>query len=154
MNDRPDLAILAGAAGVHVGQGDVRPADVARLSERASAHLLVGLSTHDESQLEAALREPIDYVAIGPIQTTASKRDPDPVLGVERACGMARAARARRALPTVAIGGIDLDAASKLGQCFDMVAVIGALLPSVGGSLSEVTAKARALGAVVTRRSE
>ena len=73
-NDRPDLALLAGADGVHVGQDDVPPGLAKHLAERVAAgassqqrELLVGRSTHDPDQVDAAVDEPIDYVAIGPV---------------------------------------------------------------------------------------
>src|SRR5262245_5843847 len=70
VNDRADVAVLAGAAGVHVGQEDLSPADVRRVS---GEHLVVGLSTHSTAQIEAALQQPISYLAIGPVFMTATK---------------------------------------------------------------------------------
>ena len=70
VNDRADIARLAGAAGVHVGQDDLPPAEVRR-DRRAGA--IVGLSTHDAAQVDAALASPADYVAVGPIFGTATK---------------------------------------------------------------------------------
>lgn len=148
-NDRPDLALLAGADGVHVGQEDV-PAGLARfLAEQREKPLLVGLSTHDREQLLAALDEPIDYVAIGPVLSTTSKENPDPVLGVDAALALAREAHDRRpGLPVCAIGGIGLDAAKVIAAEFDLVAVIGALV--AGASTAEdVGARARELVAAV-----
>jgi thiamine-phosphate pyrophosphorylase len=149
-NDRPDLAVLAGCDGVHLGQDDV-PVRMARaLAERAGVALRIGLSTHSRAQLEDALREPIDYVAVGPIFPTASKARPDPVVGLERLEELhALAERARPGLPVVAIGGITIGSAREVGARCACAAVIGALLPEGGATpreaLDQVTARARAL---------
>lgn len=106
INDRADIALMSGAAGVHVGQDDVRPRDL-----RASAALrdlrVIGLSTHNLDQLTQALDEPVDYFAIGPVFETSSKANPDPVVGVDgvRAARALLDARGDRR-PLVAIGGI------------------------------------------------
>lgn len=136
-NDRPDLALLAGVQGVHVGQDDVPPGLVKFLAERhrssGGAELAVGLSTHDRDQLLAALDEPIDYVAIGPVFDTSSKANPDRVVGVDAALALAREAHERRpGLPVCAIGGVTLETAPLVASEFDLVAVIGALTPRGG----------------------
>jgi thiamine-phosphate pyrophosphorylase len=101
------------------------------LGQVGAARLLVGLSTHDEAQLDRALSAPIDYVAIGPVFGTASKLAPEPTIGLEAALALgARAKRARPDLPRLAIGGIDARTAPPLFAAFDLVAVIGALLPA------------------------
>src|SRR6185503_19378431 len=100
-NDRPDLAMLAGCEGVHVGQDDL-PFHVVR---RIAPMLRVGVSTHTLSQLEQALLEKPDYVAFGPVFETRSKKQPDDVVGVETLY----AAAARCPVPVVAIGGINLE---------------------------------------------
>lgn len=149
-NDRPDLGILAGCDGVHVGQDDLPVALVRALTP--ARPLKVGLSTHDAGQLEAALAEAPDYVAIGPIFPTASKDRPSPVVGLERLSVLsARARQARPGLPIVAIGGISLDNAAQVGALADCAAVIQALLPSgtAASPWDEITAKARALHAAV-----
>lgn len=128
VNDRADIARLSGAAGVHLGQEDLSPNDVRPLVGRGA---VVGLSTHNERQLTAALQEPVDYVAIGPVFPTTSKANPDPVVGlagVERAARLARA----RGVPLVAIGGIGFErAAEVLGAGASSVAVISGLLDGV-----------------------
>ena len=142
-NDRPDLAVLAQADGVHVGQLDLSPADV-----RAFAPgLLVGVSTHGLDELEAALAARPSYVAFGPVFTTNSKQNPEPVVGSD---ALARAHElARRAgVPLVAIGGIDLERASELRSRAELAAVIGALIPA-SGALEEVTVRAEALEAAL-----
>lgn len=108
VNDRVDVARLAGAHGVHVGQDDLRPAAVRSLM-RADA--LIGLSTHTTDQLRAATLEPVHYLAIGPVFGTRSKDtgyEPVGLAAVRAASEIARPAQ----LPVVAIGGITLDRAS------------------------------------------
>lgn len=70
LNDRPDLALEVGAEGVHVGQEDAPPALARRLM---GPDALVGLSTHDAAQLEAAGSEPVDYISAGPVNPTPTK---------------------------------------------------------------------------------
>ena len=107
INDRADLARLSGADGVHVGQEDLPPASVRRV---VGAEAIVGLSTHTPEQVDLAVREPVTYVAIGPVFSTDTKTTGYDTLGLEpvrRAAGRAR----ERALPLVAIGGITLETA-------------------------------------------
>jgi thiamine-phosphate pyrophosphorylase len=122
VNDRPDVARIAGADGVHVGQDDLAPSDVRAVM---GPEAIVGFSTHDVGQLERALREPLDYVAVGPVFATTSKSHPDPVVGLD----LVRAARARTTLPLVAIGGITrANARSVIAAGADGVAVISDVL--------------------------
>ncbi len=125
VNDRADIAAMVGADGVHVGQDDLPPAAVRRISREG---LLLGLSTHNESQLAAGDSEPVDYLALGPIFPTGSKDKPDPLVGV------AELARIRRltSKPLVAIGGITLDRApAALDAGADSIALISDyLLPT------------------------
>lgn len=119
VDDRADIARLAGA-GVHVGQDDLSPADARRIVGEA----LVGFSTHNREQWIAAGQEPADYLALGPIYATASKRNPDPVLGVDQV----RALRPLSGRPLVVIGGITQDnARAALEAGADSVAVIADL---------------------------
>jgi len=142
-NDRPDLAVLAGCDGVHVGQDDLRVAEVRRFAPA----LRVGISTHDEDQLRAALEDRPDYVAFGPVFATASKDNPSPVVGLS---ALARAGASCRSagVPLVAIGGIDLARAPSIREHADLGAVIGALLPPEGleGVTERALALSRALG--------
>ena len=138
-NDRPDLAMLAGCDGVHVGQRDLGVADVRRVTPR----LRVGVSTHDEDELCAALALRPDYVAFGPIFGTTSKERPEPIVGVtalSRASVLCRAAE----IPLVAIGGIDEARAAEVAPLADMGAIISGLMPP-GSSLEDVVACAAAL---------
>lgn len=107
VNDRADIARLAGASGVHVGQGDLSASDVRRV---IGADAVLGLSTHTTTQLEAAVREPVTYVAIGPVFGTTTKDTGYDAVGlalVRLACAIAAPA----GLPVVAIGGITLERA-------------------------------------------
>jgi thiamine-phosphate pyrophosphorylase len=155
-NDRPDLAVLAHCDGVHVGQDDVPVPLVRELASwwRAGAPpLRVGLSTHDEAQVEAALAESPDYVAIGPIFPTSTKDRPSPVVGLDRLATLsARIRAARPGTPVVAIGGITLETAPAVGRHADAAAVIGALLPDPGtpDPYASTAARARLLQTAIT----
>ena len=105
VNDRCDVALMAGADGVHVGQHDLPATAVRKLLGPAA---VVGLSTHDESQLQAALAQPVSYLAIGPVHDTRTKDTGYAAVGLE---AVRRAARASGGRPVVAIGGITLEAA-------------------------------------------
>jgi thiamine-phosphate pyrophosphorylase len=110
VNDRPDIAVLSDADGVHVGQEDLSPADVRVL---AGPDRTVGLSTHTTEQIERAIQEPITYLAIGPVFSTATKATGYDAVGyaaVQHAVGRAATA----SLPVVAIGGITLDTAPRV----------------------------------------
>lgn len=133
VNDRADVALLVDGAGVHVGQSDLPPEAVAELARAHRRSLAMGLSTHDEAQVERAIESPLDYLAIGPFFATASKANLDPVLGAARGRALAdRWRRARPSVPIVAIGGIDVTTARALAGSVDMVAVIGAITPAAG----------------------
>jgi thiamine-phosphate pyrophosphorylase len=122
VNDRPDVALLLGADGVHLGQDDLPPAEARRL---LGPDALIGLSTHSVAQLRAGAGEPVDYLALGPIFATATKADAEPVVGLDRL----REARALTGRPLVAIGGIDpARAREAVAAGADGVAVIAALL--------------------------
>ncbi len=121
VNDRPDVALLAGAGGVHVGQDDV-PAAVAR--RICGKDAWVGISTHSLEQVQQADAAPVDYVAVGPVFPTSTKENPEPVVGVD----CIRAARRLTAKPLVAIGGITLARVHVVLQAgADSVAVSGDL---------------------------
>jgi len=125
VNDRAEVARLAGAAGVHVGQEDLPPEAARRIVGQGR---IVGFSTHTTAQLDAAVREPVDYVAIGPVFGTASKATGYDAIGlamVEQAAARAHA----RGLQVVAIGGITVErAADVIRAGADSVAVISDLL--------------------------
>jgi thiamine-phosphate pyrophosphorylase len=118
VNDRPDIAAIAGASGVHVGQDDLPVEDARRICKPPS---WVGISTHNLQQLQAAARTSADYIAVGPIFPTVTKENPDPVVGLE----FLRAARRQTRKPLVAIGGITLATAESVFEAgADSVAVI------------------------------
>jgi thiamine-phosphate pyrophosphorylase len=134
LNDRADLALLANADGVHVGQQDLTPEDARRI---VGPKRWVGISTHNPTQLEAADATDCDYIAYGPVFATASKQNPDPVVGL---AGLQQARRLTRK-PLVAIGGITASNARQvLDAGADSVAVISALLPPAGSPRQAVEA--------------
>ena len=125
INDRADVARLAGAAGVHVGQDDLAPAAVRAL---VGPTAIVGLSTHTLDQLERAVAESITYVAIGPVFGTTTKATGYDRVGLDMVRHAATYATAR-GLPLVAIGGITLESAtSVIDAGAASVAVISDLL--------------------------
>jgi thiamine-phosphate pyrophosphorylase len=142
VNDRADLARLAGADGVHVGQDDL-PVDHARAIAGQGA--IVGVSTHDEAQIEAAAATSADYLAVGPIYGTATKDTGYTARGLD----LLRMAARRAGRPVVAIGGITLERAPEaIAAGAASVAVISDLL--TGG---DPAARVRAfLGALSERR--
>jgi thiamine-phosphate pyrophosphorylase len=123
INDRADVAALSGATGLHVGQDDLAPADARRVIGDAA---ILGLSTHTQEQWERAVREPISYIAIGPVFGTGTKDTGYSAIGLET---VRRAAASARGLPTVAIGGITMaNARSVIEAGAASVAVISDLL--------------------------
>src|SRR5580704_11947022 len=122
VNDRPDVAFLAGASGVHVGRDDL---DVEQTRQVVGRDKLVGVSTHNLEQFERAAANSADYIALGPIFSTSSKANPDPVVGLD----LLRKMRQLTDKPVVAIGGITLErAASVIEAGADSVAVISGIL--------------------------
>jgi len=125
VNDRADLAALTGAA-LHLGQDDLTPSAARKV---VAAKTIIGFSTHNESQLRAAAAEPADYLALGPIFSTASKQNPDPVVGL----GELRRLRPLTDRPLVAIGGITrANAQAVLAAGANSVAIIGDLFAENG----------------------
>jgi len=121
MNDRPDLCLAARFDGVHLGQDDLSPEGARIVGNR----LWIGVSTHTLAQVKWASEGDADYVAIGPVFPTATKENPDPVVGLEAVS----AARALTSKPLVAIGGITrANARAVIDAGADSVAVIGDLL--------------------------
>ncbi|HKW34385.1 MAG TPA: thiamine phosphate synthase [Candidatus Acidoferrum sp.] len=122
VNDRADVAALAGASGVHVGQEDLGAEEARTVVGRSR---LVGVSTHNREQFEQAVATSADYIAMGPIFSTSTKENPDPVVGVE----FIREMRLLTDKPLVAIGGMTLERAVGLVQAgADSVAVISDIL--------------------------
>jgi thiamine-phosphate pyrophosphorylase len=108
VNDRLDIALAAGADGVHLGQDDLPLAHARDIVNRMNPVFLIGVSTHDRAQVIEAVREGADYLGFGPIFTTSTKANPDPVQGI---AGLREAVAAARDVPVVAIGGITPDTA-------------------------------------------
>ena len=121
LNDRADYARLLGAA-LHVGQDDLPPL----AARKVIGDEVMGFSTHNREQLLRGDEEPVEYLALGPIFSTYSKSQPDPVVGIE---GL-RALRPLTAKPLAAIGGINISNAREvLSAGANSVAVISGLLP-------------------------
>lgn len=122
MNDRADLCLAASLDGVHVGQDDLSPAAVRSI---IGDKFILGVSTHNPEQVRSAGLTTADYIAVGPVFATASKLNPDPMVGLEGV----RRARALTGKPLVAIGGITRqNCRSVIEAGADCVAVIADLL--------------------------
>lgn len=102
MNDRYDLALLADADAVHLGQTDLPPSAI---PDFARKRLAIGFSTHTREQLEAARKEPIDYVAFGPVFGTTSKKSEFDARGLD---ALEEATRLASPRPLIGIGGIEV----------------------------------------------
>jgi thiamine-phosphate pyrophosphorylase len=134
VNDRVDVALLVSADGVHLGQDDLELAD----ARAVAPGLLIGISTHNLAQAEAAARAGADYLGFGPVYATGTKENPDPVLGT---AALAEAVRRVAPIPIVAIGGIGVDQARA-------VAATGAAAACAIGAVNgagDPTAAARAI---------
>ncbi|HLJ22566.1 MAG TPA: thiamine phosphate synthase [Candidatus Acidoferrales bacterium] len=122
VNDRADIALLADAGGVHVGQDDLGVEDARAI---VGPGRWVGFSTHSLEQVAAADATSADYIAFGPIFPTVTKKNPDPVVGT----ALLRKARELTRKPLVAIGGITLDRAAEVYRAgADSLAVIRDLI--------------------------
>jgi thiamine-phosphate pyrophosphorylase len=127
VNDRPDIAAIAGAAGVHVGQDDLPVEDARKICRPP---LWVGVSTHNLNQLREADATSADYIAVGPIFPTSTKENPDPVVGLD----LLRAARQLTRKPLVAIGGVTVESAAEVFAAgADSIAVIKDLARASNG---------------------
>ena len=123
INDRVDVALAVGADGVHLGQDDLPPSAARKL---LGDNAIIGYSTHNIAQAQAAISFPVDYVAVGPIFSTSSKIDTEPALGLER---LSEIRKVLGTTPLVAIGGITAaNAKEVLAAGADSVAVISGLL--------------------------
>jgi len=131
INDRSDLCLMAEYDGVHVGQDDLSPESARRI---IGAGRCLGVSTHNPEQVREADRTSADYVAIGPVFATASKANPDPVVGLPGV----RQARELTRKPLVAIGGISRQNCRLVIEAgADSVAVISDLIRDPGKSAEE-----------------
>ncbi len=149
VNDRVDVALGAGAHGVHLGRDDMRPADARRL---LGPEAIIGATAKSGDDLAALGAEPVDYICIGGVFATQHKDNPDAPLGLDGYRILrAEARRAFGNLPVGAIAGIDAtNAAALIEAGADGVAVIGALFAT-----GDVEASARMLSQVIAdaRRS-
>src|ERR1041385_5332038 len=135
INDRIDICLAADADGVHLGQDDLSPEAARRIfaSMKHGRSQIIGYSTHDLDQVRQAGKLPIDYIAIGPVFTTSSKANPDPVIGLEGV----RQAREVTQKPLVAIGGITRQNCRQVTEAgAESVAVISDLFESPGKAVA------------------
>jgi thiamine-phosphate pyrophosphorylase len=123
VNDRPWVALEAGADGVHVGQDDM---PVEEVRELVGPELLVGLSTHSPAQIDAVDAALVDYIGVGPVHETPTKPG-RPGVGVE----LIRYAAARSPVPFFAIGGLN---AENLPEAIDAGARRACVLRAVAGA--------------------
>ena len=107
VDDRLDLALLAGADGVHLGQEDIPVPDARRMM---GPDKLIGFSTHNLEQFETAIGSPADYLSLGPVFPTRTKDRPDPVVPMD----IQKIILKRSPQPVVAIGGVRPDNAAEL----------------------------------------
>jgi len=119
INDRVDIALALKADGVHLGQDDLPAEDARKL---LGPEVIIGFSTHNLEQAFLSTKMPIDYIAIGPIFSTATKQSSEPPLGLD---GLSQVRQAVREIPLVAIGGItSQNSQAVLDAGADAIAVI------------------------------
>src|SRR5215472_4092929 len=133
VNDRVDVALLAGSDGVHLGQDDAHPDDVRNVSGK---DFIIGLSTHSPEQVDAANKTSADYIGIGPIHETPTKAG-RPAVGLDLVRYAARASQK----PFFAIGGLD---ASNAAEAIDAGAQSISVLRAIS-SAADPTAATREL---------
>ena len=134
VNDRVDVALVAGADGAHVGQADLPAREARRLLPRPA---VLGVSAASREEARRAEREGADYVGVGPVFPTGTKPDAGPPLGIDGLAAIARAV----SIPVVAIGGITLE---NVGRVIEAGAS-GAAVVSAVVEADDVAAAARAL---------
>lgn len=142
INDRVDIALVAKADGVHLGQDDMPP-EKARILLGAAA--IIGFSTHSVEQVKLAASLPIDYVAIGPIFATSTKENPDPLVGLDGLVAVKAAAGNR---PVVAIGGINQ---ANLCDVFDVGADSVAMIGAIVSAADQITSQMNHLTSLIDR---
>lgn len=139
VNDRVDIALMAGADGVHLGQDDLPPSEARKILGPGA---IIGYSTHSLEQALAAAREPVDYIAAGPVFATSSKADHDPAIGLD---GLRLIREAASGLPLVAIGSITAD---RLRQVLDAGADATAVIGAAVSDASRITERMKELTAL------
>lgn len=141
VNDRLDVALAAGADGVHLGQDDLPVSEARRVVAQAlgeGAPFVIGLSTHDESQVAEACTLEVDYIGFGPVFETRTKADALPRRGTAL---LKRAVELAGALPVVAIGGVSFE---RLTAVLEAGAAMAAVISDVQAAADPV-ARARAI---------
>ena len=152
VNDRIDLALAAGADGVHLGQGDLHPEEVRKLLPEGK---IIGLTIKTGSQADELYRMPVDYACIGGVFATGSKENPDPPIGLEGLQRIVFRARLARGpgFPLAAIAGIDAhNAAAVIESGVEGVAVISALFKGAATARHAQDLRARIDAALNKRR--
>ena len=145
INDRVDIALAVGAAGVHLGQDDLPLADARQVRAAAGRpDLVIGFSTHNLAQALAAAQAGADYIGFGPVFGTRSKTNPDPTVGLDALADVCRAVT----VPVVAIGGITLDAVPAVARAGAAAAAIIAAIDAA----PDPAAAGRAVTAAFGRR--
>ena len=140
INDRLDIAIVVGADGVHLGQEDLGLADARELLAARGQSMWIGISTHNLVQVNAAVAGGADYLGYGPVFATSTKRNADPVRGLDE---LAQAVRAAGGVPVVGIGGVT---AASAGDIFAAGAAAACVISAVNQAPDPVVA-GRAVGA-------
>jgi thiamine-phosphate pyrophosphorylase len=129
INDRVDIALAAGADGVHLGQSDMHPADARALLGQGS---IIGLTLKTSEQADAMASMPVDYSCVGGVFATVSKDNPDPPIGLNGLREIVAHARLASRGPVGAIAGINAsNAASVIAAGADGIAVISALFTAL-----------------------
>ena len=131
INDRADIALMAKAGGVHLGDEDLPPAEVRKL---LGDRTVIGYSTHNPDEAKAAAALPVDYIALGPVYETGSKSNTRPLVSD----AVKKEIATSSVKPVVAIGGITVERARELWKLgFISVAAIQAFAEEPGRSYRE-----------------
>jgi thiamine-phosphate pyrophosphorylase len=146
VNDRVDVAMVAGADGAHVGQSDLPGRETRRLLPRP---LILGISAGNREEARRAVKEGADYIGVGPVFSTTTKPDTREALGLERLAEIVGAV----SIPVVAIGGITLEnVAGVFGAGASGAAVVAAVV-SAEDMAAEARAFKRRIGEVLKART-
>ena len=134
INDRVDIALALKADGVHLGQDDLPPEEARKI---LGGKAIIGFSTHNLEQAIHAAKLPVDYLAIGPIYATATKKNPDQTIGLE---GIRTVGKAVGDFPLVVVGGINY---RNLPEIFESGADSAAIISDLIGEPDKITQKMR-----------